>query len=124
MKFISAIIAFSLAGIMLLNTLHVPLTYAYYYLDQSGFIALLCENQDEPELECNGKCHLKKVTQNDNERNDEPNPVIMENEIVLFFQNTAMNTAFEVQDLRLIFDNYLTHYSFTETYSLFHPPQV
>jgi hypothetical protein len=124
MRFISAFIAFSLAGIMLLNIIHVPLTYAYYYLDQSGFIELLCENKEELEMECNGKCHLKKISQNNTERSDTPIPVILEKEIILFIQNTANDTIFKLIQERSIFDHYLTHYSYTETYNLFHPPQV
>jgi len=124
MKLISSIIAISLTWIILLNVLHAPLTYAYYYLDQSGFIALLCENKEEPELECNGKCHLKKVTQINTENNDEPIPVILEREIILFFQSPAKNTTYKLVEDRSIFDNYLTHYTYTESYNLFHPPQV
>ena len=124
MRLISTIIAFSLSGIMLLNILHVPFTYAYYYLDQSGFIALLCENKDKPELECNGKCHLKKITQKETDENNSPIPVIIEKEIILFFQNPTKNTAIEFIEERSIFDMYLTHYSYTEAYSLFHPPRA
>ena len=47
----------------------MTLTYAYYNLDTVGFIEKLCENKDKPELQCNGKCHLKKVVEN-NTNND------------------------------------------------------
>jgi len=121
---VNAIISFSLTGIMLLNIIHVPLTYAYYYLDQSGFIELLCENKEELEMECNGKCHLKKISQNNTEKSDTSIPVILEKEIILFFLNTEKDTTLELIQERSIFDHYLTHYSYTETYNLFHPPQV
>ncbi len=124
MKLISSFIAISLSGILLLNVLHIPLTYAYYYMDQSGFIALLCENKDEPELECNGKCHLNKVTQTETENNENPIPVILEKELVLFFQDPGGKTPIRIVEKRSIFDNYLTHYTYTEAYTLFHPPQI
>ena len=107
-----------------MNVLHVPLTYAYYYLDQSGFIELLCENKDEPELECNGKCHLNKVTRNETENNENPIPVILEKELILFFQNPGEKTPVKIVEERSIYDNYLTLYNYTEAYTLFHPPQV
>ena len=50
---------------MLWNVFYVPLTYAYYYIDQSDFIAQFCENTDKPELKCNGKCHLQEVSKKD-----------------------------------------------------------
>ena len=124
MKPRSIIISISLAVIILLNIFYVPLTYAYYYMDQSGFIALLCENKDEPELECNGKCHLKKVSQNDSENNNNPIPLVLEKEIILFFQNPTCKTETKSYDDRSIFDNYLMHYFYTRTYNFFHPPRV
>jgi len=124
MKLISSLIAISLSGTLLLNILYVPLTYAFYYLDQSGFIELLCENKDEPELECNGKCHLKKVTQSDTEKSDNLPSVILEKELILYLENPIKETAIKLFEERTIFDYYVTHYSYTEDYSLFHPPQV
>ena len=111
MKLISSFIAISLSWIILMNELHVPLTYAYYYLDRSGFIELLCENKDAPEMGCNGKCHLKKVTQSDTEMNDEPVPVILDKELILFFQDHTENTTIKLFEERPEFDNYLTHYT-------------
>lgn len=31
-----------------------------YYANYEYIVTVLCINQDKPELECNGKCHLKK----------------------------------------------------------------
>ena len=124
MKIVSSFIAISLSGIMILNIFHIPLTYAYYYLDQSGFIELLCENKEEPELECNGKCHLKKLTQNDTESNDKPLPIVLERELILFFENPEKETVIRIVEDSSIFDQYLTHYSFTTEYNHFHPPQA
>ena len=60
----TSVILFSylLSTLILYNSLRVTFTYAYYELDPVGFIEKLCENKDKPELQCNGKCHLKKVS--------------------------------------------------------------
>ncbi len=57
------IFTYILITAMIWNVLYVPLTYAYYYADQSYFIAQFCDNIDKPEMKCNGKCHLKEVTE-------------------------------------------------------------
>ena len=31
-----------------------------YFVNYEYIANELCENQDKPEMECNGKCHLKK----------------------------------------------------------------
>jgi len=31
-----------------------------YYWDYEYIATVLCENKDKPEMQCNGKCHLKK----------------------------------------------------------------
>ena len=31
-----------------------------YFVNQSEIIELFCENKEEPQLQCNGKCHLAK----------------------------------------------------------------
>ena len=57
---------------MFFNALRMPVTYLYYELDPDGFIALLCENKDTPELECEGKCELKKVAESSTNNSKEP----------------------------------------------------
>lgn len=39
-----------------------------YFINQDYIAAVLCENKDEPEMECNGKCYLKKELKKDEER--------------------------------------------------------
>lgn len=69
---------------MLFNALRMPVTYLYYELDPDGFIALLCENKDTPELECEGKCELKKVAESSTNNSKEPAKSIHYKEIQLF----------------------------------------
>lgn len=72
---------------MLFNALRMPVTYLYYELDPDGFIALLCENKDTPELECEGKCELKKVAESSTNNSKEPAKSIHYKEIQLFVES-------------------------------------
>jgi hypothetical protein len=51
--------------------------YLNYALNKDYISQFLCINKDKPDLECNGKCHLKsqikKLNQEDNQ--DYPNPL-------------------------------------------------
>jgi len=61
-----------LAALILINSTKASLAYTYYELDPIGFIENLCVNQDKPELQCNGKCHLKKVADSSTQNQKEP----------------------------------------------------
>lgn len=60
-----------------------------YFVDNETFTEWFCENTDKPEMECNGQCHLKKVSEQENK-----NPIshVLDKEIVLFHKlNTSIN---------------------------------
>ena len=80
--------AVSLSALIIFNMLRVSFTFIYYELDPIGFIQELCENKDKPELECNGKCHLKKVAQSSGDEN-EPSKIVNFEELQLFKQDVA-----------------------------------
>lgn len=117
--------SFLLTLTILSNSLRVSFTYAYYYLDTSGFIERLCENKDKPELQCDGKCHLKKVVEEDSGANDDiPFKDINFKEITLFVVDQLAYKLFSpsVKKQELLDYNNLYVYAFT--YALDHPPQV
>ena len=108
---------------MVWNVFYVPLTYAYYYLDQSDFIAQFCENIEEPELKCNGKCHLAKVSKKDATNDKAPSKMIVSKNIVLYVQDNP-NFDFGVAVYKKIpINKYNNLYSYLKEYSVFHPPQ-
>ena len=45
------------------QTLYQGLVYSYYVCNKAYIIEQLCENKNQPQLKCDGKCHLKKVLQ-------------------------------------------------------------
>ena len=52
-----------------------------YSIDESLFIEKYCVNKDKPSLECNGKCHLSKITKEDS-KNNNPVNYLLDKEII------------------------------------------
>ncbi len=108
---------------MVWNVFYVPLTYAYYYLDQSDFIAQFCENIEEPELKCNGKCHLAEVSKKDATNDKAPSKMIVTKNIVLYVQEKeSINFGF-ISFIKKQNIGYNNLYSFSIPFLLDHPPQ-
>lgn len=125
MKQSIVILSLFLSVLLIYNSLRVSLTYAYYELDPIGFIEKLCVNQDQPELECNGKCHLKKVAQSQDKKQKTPESTIDFVKMFLYTNNTEKNdfsiVLFERKKDPII---YLNTYSFTNSDDCFHPPRT
>ena len=122
-KFSSIIISLVLSSLILFNSMQVSLTFAYYKIDPIGFIEKLCENIDKPELECNGKCQLKKVAETNSSDNKNVPNIIDFKEILLYKEST--NNYILVKDLEKIYQNYnyQNFYEFLKFSDCFHPPQ-
>ncbi len=109
---------------MLLNSLRVPITYAYYYVDYEGFIEKYCINITKPELQCNGKCHLNKVVNDNTESDENPIKIIDFKEINLFVvAQTTYNFISFLSEKPQIIDG-LNLYSYSRIYRFDHPPQL
>ena len=108
---------------MLWNVFYVPLTYAYYYVDQSDFIAQFCENIDEPELKCNGQCHLKEVTKKDATNDKAPSKMITTKNIVLYVQEKSTIDFGVTVFKKIPIKKYNNLYFYLSEHSVFHPPQ-
>ena len=120
-KFIFSIL-FSI--LILYNSLRVSITYIYYNVDTAGFIEALCKNKDKPELQCNGKCHLKKITKANNEEKNQPIELIDFKDILLYNQkNYSHHLSGHMFQKKPTFF-YLNLYSFKLLESCFRPPNV
>lgn len=125
MKISTYIFSIILTTLLLFNSTRVSLTYAYYNLDPDGFVENLCINKEKPELQCNGKCHLKKVVQSEDKNQNKPVSIIDFKELPLFsntlkFENFITTTSLKTQINSL----YQNLYSFHITKDCFHPPRV
>ncbi len=104
--------------------LRVSFTHIYYTIDPIGFIEELCENKDQPELACNGKCHLKKITKTTNQEQNTPIQLIDFKDIILYNQK---NSSYHLTLNNLLKKSnfyYLNLYSFKLLDSHFHPPNA
>lgn len=118
------IFSITLSTLIIFNMLRVSFTFVYYKLDPIGFIEELCENKDKPELQCNGKCHLKKVAQTTGDKN-EPTKMVNYEELQLFKQDIAEYTIqINFFNLKKESISYLNLYNFSYKSSCFHPPQA
>ncbi|SDS40118.1 NLPA lipoprotein [Polaribacter sp. KT25b] len=124
MKNWKVILSIIFSTLILYNSLRVSITYLYYNLDTKGFIEAYCENKDKPELQCNGKCHLKKVTKTTDEEKNQPIQLIDFKDILLYNQNISSHeidtNIFQTKSNFF----YLNLYNFRLLDSYFHPPNV
>lgn len=124
MKFGAIIITSLLSLLVLSNSLTVSLTYAHYELDPLGFIKSYCINIDQPELECNGKCHLKKVTETNSEDSKVPTSIINFEELVMLFNMPSSYYISSTQPKSKQHIFYENHYEYLSYSDCFHPPRV
>ena len=54
------------------------------YKFNQDFYAKICENKNNPEMECNGKCHLKKQLNQQEEKEAEKKKISIEKESLNF----------------------------------------
>jgi hypothetical protein len=98
-----------------------------YVVNYDYIVKELCENKEKPQLQCNGKCHLKKELAKS--AADEQSPADKKQnskqEIeVLFYQETPiffqkMPVVFTDKKVNASYQNF---YALTAIQSTFHPP--
>ena len=124
LNILSKILSFLLTSIIIFNSLQVSLTYAYYNIDTAGFIEKLCENKDKPELQCNGKCHLKKLVNNNTNNDQEPVKAVNLKEITLYVVEFMKYDFKRVSFKNVQLGDYNNLYSFSLLDSIDRPPQT
>lgn len=68
-RFISVLVLWSFC----FSLLHNSVVFVSFKLNQTFIAETLCENRQEPEMQCNGSCHLKKqLIQHDEQEPDAP----------------------------------------------------
>lgn len=105
------------------------LLYLNYYVNQSYYASVLCENKDNPKKPgCNGKCHLKKQLEQQKPVDQQQHPFSKPAQIsfypelvaVLLSQLQILNhTNFHDSLQRLIHSSILSPY----LGDIFHPPK-
>jgi hypothetical protein len=89
----------------------------------------LCENKNTPEMECNGKCHLKKELAKEIQENNpasESRKVNFAETSLLFYLEISPFIFDEVQFVEEVRNlaSYSNLYQKEEVYAIFHPPAI
>ncbi|MBP1222990.1 hypothetical protein [Flavobacterium sp. 1355] len=97
-----------------------------YVLNYRYISTELCENKYYPELDCNGKCHLKKelakALKNETPSSNEKKSEITET-ILLYFESFPVFNFQNSQNVILeINSGYKNLYVYLNTYFVFRPP--
>lgn len=125
MKVSVYIILVFLTSLILFNSTKASLTYAYFELDPIGFIDRLCENKDKPELQCNGKCHLKKVAESQDKQQTTPESIVDFKELILYpSPSSDFEFPIRIHSKKQVQIAYQNLYSFHNSNNCFHPPRV
>ncbi|WP_238857937.1 hypothetical protein [Poritiphilus flavus] len=101
-----------------------PVAPVFEYIVNQDYIAeFFCINQDKPELDCNGKCYLMQMLNEQNEEKQRNLPSILMEEypigfVVLLDVHAKANQFFK----RSTPDFYLKNYHYLYSYQDFHPP--
>ena len=102
---------------------------AYYELNIDYIVETYCVNKDKPELQCNGKCHLAKQLQlNDNLNSGEESSnriaIILECFYPVFnnIQDFSWVTGFKLMPFNNNINYYSNTYAFLRDMSLSKPP--
>ncbi|MFC2175489.1 hypothetical protein ACFLR1_00790 [Bacteroidota bacterium] len=117
---------FGLAVAMMLQVFSTSIILLNYGINQSSIIANFCVNKEEPELKCNGKCHLKKQLKADTENKSETPATL--SELVSFVltveEIAAFNFDFFMPETIAFNSPYLAGNYSNTLQSIFHPPQI
>ena len=114
----------------LMMTFKPVLPLVDYAVNYDYISEVLCINKDKPELQCNGKCHLKselaKVNDDSSTQDSKENTFGKRTLQVEFLENYNVNVSLRFNEVFLLEKNafYCLNYSFLFSNSIFHPPLV
>ncbi len=97
---------------------------SFYLADTQSFVELFCVNQDKPEMECNGKCELSKLAQQ-NPSNEKPTYLdFLQKEVAVYYKAISKHTFKPKSFQPLISGVYQNNYQFLFAQEITHPPAV
>lgn len=101
----------------------------WYYVNIDYVAEELCENQEEPELECNGKCYLAKQlakaeSENTPEQPDKPVNPFLQKEQAMCYCWFPPTPVIELEELQRGLVPYTSHIKNRSLEAVFHPPQA
>ncbi len=94
-----------------------------YELNKSEYIAAFCENVDEPELKCDGKCHLtKQLVDTQTEPQENEYPTLIPEQELFAYQVNFNGSEITIKKGNIPF--YSPFYTQADLSDLEHPPKA
>ena len=95
-----------------------------YQLDKANFIEQHCENKDQPELKCNGKCHLSKQFIDPAETPVQQESLLFLPEIIMFVPQVITSLNYFTPSITSNFPYKSSTYYLVYHSAIDRPPQV
>jgi hypothetical protein len=123
---VKSFLTIALGLIMMVYAVSTSLLVLNYRVNMNFIIENFCENTDKPEIHCDGKCHLnKQIQQEENQKSE--NPISVNEGISFVFTIEELPTLcldqMEQSDSRTS-SPYLVKSYGSHQLGVFHPPQI
>lgn len=96
--------------------------FVEYVINQDYIAKFLCINQDKPEMQCNGKCHLYKEVEKQQEETPVSLQISLKEYPIGFVKILGLKDQKNFQTLIESNYLYLKNYKYLYTTSVLHPP--
>lgn len=97
---------------------------SYYSLNIEYIISELCENKDKPELNCKGKCYLKKKMAESDKAEKQAAEIFKQIEFLVFITHSNLTHNIEYTLVKNSIPELQNLYSHTPNIKIFHPPHI
>lgn len=123
--FYKRVISCFLLAVFLCQTFANAAVIGSYLLNKEYIAKYLCENKAKPAMKCNGKCHLKKMLQKQEEKQQPFSyPVLKEIKEVNIVSIDSFLPALDRKIIAEINTPLVEFYSRPFLISVFHPPSI
>lgn len=94
----------------------------YYSVNIEYIIKEFCENKDKPELNCKGKCYLKKKMAQADESEKKTNEIFKQLEFPAFIPNSILSLSLKSIEIETDYALINDLYNYRNHIRIFHPP--
>ncbi len=99
--------------------------FVYYQLNKNFISSTFCENKNKPELQCNGKCFMKKqLKASDENQNKTPINIKDFQEIIFFCSHSEIAFPKHNSLSDLCFARFKNRNYPSSLFGIFHPPET
>lgn len=117
-------ISILLIGLYTLTLSQAYMPHVNYWMNRDFIAAELCENKANPDLDCQGKCHLKKQIQENSEDNQEGEETLSQLMVEFFEVAEDHKVEWLVETMTNAFYNYSEPLETGFSSNVFHPPRA